>query len=223
MLPRMDVKYLTRDWARATAKPGLDVWRHLPDAERRELIARVPPLIDGPPPDAEFTLVRKRDLSFYPDHQLCEFSDPTVMPPGGRRYAVIGADRTVMVDWTNGPVYKLNAEVPIRLSGNSVRDYVRFFFRYIRGRHGFFHLIERLDDIPFAEEPNEGKCMVLVHCLHPLILTETTDGSYRLHASILFKDRLFSSRVSVAVDGVVSMDNEEVMVDTVGARQDADS
>lgn len=71
-------------------------------------------------------------------------------PPHG---AVHRPDGITVLDWTNAPIYKLNESVPIVLDDKTVGFYVRFFFTYVRGRHGRFLIVESVDDIAWKDEP----------------------------------------------------------------------
>ncbi|MCP5368316.1 MAG: hypothetical protein H6907_10810 [Hyphomicrobiales bacterium] len=218
----MDAQTLSREWARAAAGDGgRRDWEHMELDAVRALLARLDPGLPGAPLDPDYTLARTRPLPFYPGHALCELVNPTVMTDGNPRHAVSGDRAARLLDGTNAVVYDLNRTVPIALNGGNVRDYVRFFFAAVRGRHGHFHVVERLDDINFAGDPDPARQRQVAAHLHPLILAEADgDGGYRLRATILFKDGLFAATVAVAADGMVSMADEEMLLETVGSDPD---
>ena len=125
------------------------------------------PVLEGCEFNPEHTVILALDLSFYPGMTFYEIADVNVQPPL-KRYVVHGQKETVVLDFTNAPIYALNEALPIKLSKKNIESYVRFFFSYVRGKKGRFIICENVDDIPWRDEPPPaarkamGKMMVPV-------------------------------------------------------------
>jgi hypothetical protein len=92
--------------------------------------------------------------------------------------------------------------------------YAKFFFTYVRGRHGRFQIIESIDDIRWQVEPPMQGRKVMQEMLEPMTLvSQDPDGTYNLEAYMLFKDSLFKTKIHVKRDGLVSMSSEELKIE----------
>lgn len=185
------------------------------------VLEEVNPKLDGIPLDALNTTILAYDMPFYPGYRLLDISDHAISPPL-KRFVIHKPGDVVILNWTNDPVYDLNHRLPIRLSDENVAEYVRFFFSYIRGRHGRFIVVEGVDDIKWKEEPPPaarkaiGKMLDLVH-----VKQRSDDGkNYILEARVMFKDSLFKTDVMVNAQGDVVLTNEELLVEDMPVQDD---
>ena len=177
------------------------------------MLDRLNPLFEGLQFDPVETTVLALDLSFYPGFQFLDITDHVSMPPL-QRYALYSVDQVVVLDFTNEPIYKLNASVPIQLSAENIDDYVRFFFSYVRGQHGRFLIVENVDDIQWREDPPPTARKAIGKMVMPVTLNKTDpDGTYNLTASMTFKGSLFKSDLKITPGGQVTLQNEELLVE----------
>ncbi|MCF8495038.1 MAG: hypothetical protein K9G62_00040 [Alphaproteobacteria bacterium] len=155
------------------------------------------------------------DIPFYPGFSFFEVSSTA---PGSTLscYAVRKPGKAIVLDFTNVPVYALNKTAPLRLEEENVGEYVRFFFTYVRGRHGRFLISENVDDIAWKEEPPPAARMAIGKILKPIMLkTMDSAGTFHLVAHMMFKDSLFRSDVNVTKEGFVTLENEELLVEDI--------
>lgn len=195
-----------------------DAFTKLDTIEAQTLLADLNPRIEGSPYDAEKATILSAPVSFYPGHQFVEISDHTTMP--ARKTTLIyktgQASTAVLLDWTNGPIYALNDNAPLTLNENTVNDYVRFFFSYVRGRHGRFVIIESVDEISWKEEPPANARKAVGSLIAPLHLYSVdNDGTYRLSARMLFKDSLFKTDIIVDNQGHINLEDEELVIEDI--------
>lgn len=184
------------------------------------VLAALAPALQTSPFDPARTVVLARDLNFYPGYGLCDITDHGAAPPR-RIFAVTGPGAPVLIDWTNAPIYALNASAPLRLNDQTVADYVRFFFTYVRGRHGRFIVTESTDDISWKEEPPPAARRAVGKILHPIRIAEKTpEGGYMLKGCLMFRDSLFRSDIRVQPDGLVEMTNEELAIEDMPVLDD---
>jgi|AntRauTorcE11897_2_1112592.scaffolds.fasta_scaffold00834_13 hypothetical protein len=195
-------------------------WKKLDPQESKRLLETLNPHIEPISFNPENTTIRLQKLPFYKDFKFYEISDLSTVP-GARKYALSDGKQVYMINWTNGPIYEVNETAPIKLDQNSVRSYVKFFFTYVRGRHGRFMPIESLDEIRWQNEPPAQGRKVIQEMLAPVtVLNQDSDGTFNLEAYMLFKDSLFRTLIHVAPDGNVAMSDEELKIEGMPVIQD---
>jgi hypothetical protein len=196
-------------------------WQKLTPEKAAKILAEVNPALTPVPFRAESTTVRTQRLHFYKDYLLLELTDLSTVP-GARKYAVYKPGDVNVINWTNQVVYEVNEKAPIRLSEETVVDYVKFFFAYVRGRHGRFLIIETIDDVRWQIEPPAQGRKVMQEMLSPVTLeTRDADGTFNLSAFMVFKDSLFRTLIHVKPDGLVSMSEEELKIEGMPVLQDS--
>jgi hypothetical protein len=212
---------MTEDWQ----KLGSDVVARL----LGEVNPRLAPVSFSP----ESTTIRLQKLPFYKDHALLELTDLSTVP-GARKYVIYkpgakapdtysgreaSADVNV-INWTNQTIYDTNDKAPIHLNEDTVVSYVKFFFSYVRGRHGRFLIIETIDDVRWQVEPPAQGRKVMQEMLAPVELENKEADTYNLSAFMVFKDSLFKTRIHVKSDGLVSMSDEDLKIEGMPILQD---
>lgn len=192
----------------------MENWQKMSQDESRRITEAVNPSIEPVPFEAEQTMVRVQPLSFYIDYKLYELTDFSAVP-AAKKYALYAPGKTPYVlSWTNQAIYDANAVAPVQLNAQTVADYVRFFFHYVRGRHGRFLVVETVDDIKWQNDPPPQGRKAMAEILSPVTLTgQDADGGYDLTAFMVFKDALFKTSINVTHDGTVSLSNEELKVE----------
>lgn len=192
----------------------------LDSLEVQNLLEDINPKIDGFDFNPETTTILAQDLNFFPGHRLLEINDVSEKPDM-QRIVIHGTQGTVVMDWTNEPIYGLCEKVPIRLGDDTVADYVKFFFHYVRGRHGRFIIIESVDDIAWSEEPPPPARNAIGKMIEPIAIENRDDEqTYNLVARMIFKDSLFKSKVHVQKNGLVSLSGEELVVEEMPVLED---
>jgi hypothetical protein len=188
--------------------------------ESEGLLKDINPVMDGAAFSPATATLLAQGLGFYPGWRFIEIADYEQHPPR-RRFVIHKAGKAVAMNGSNEPIYALNESVPITLDDSTVTDYVRFFFSNVRGRHGRFLITEAVDDIQWREEPPPAARKAIGKILVPLTLTgREPDGGYRLSACMMFKDSLFKAAVLVRHDGVVSLSDEELLIEDMPVLDD---
>lgn len=156
-------------------------------------------------------------LPFYPDYRFMHIADHATHPPLERFvFHKEGAEDVVIIDWRFDTIYQMNASANFKLDEKSVFDYVRFFFSYVRGRHGQFVLCESADHVKWKDEPPQEVRKSLNQALKPLELKEKVGQSgYVLKAYMMLKDTLFTVSISVDKAGRVGMSDHEILIENI--------
>jgi hypothetical protein len=161
----------------------------------------------------ERTIIMAQGLVFYPGYKLYEVSDQT-QKPEKKLITIINDNKAcTVVDYTYNTIYALNASAPINLDTGVLADYVRFFFGYVRGKHGRFVLVESLDDIPWQEEPPMTARKAISQMIEPLTILDRHPDSYVMEARFIFRDSLIKALLEIGSDGIIKMKDEEILIE----------
>lgn len=166
------------------------------------------------------TIVMTVNVPFYPGYKLADVAD-YAQNPVRRRYALYKPGGSLVLEFTNEPIYKLNTDLPIDLTEDNVHEYVAFFFTYVRGKHGRFLIVENVDDINWKEDPPPSARKAISKMIVPITLHEVDPkGVFHLQASMMFKDSLFKSQVDIDPKGFVTLKDEELLVEDMPVLDD---
>ena len=191
-----------------------EIWHKLSADEMLTVLEAVNQEINPISFHIESTMVRSQNLSFYHDYKLYELTDFSAVPPAKKFALYAPAKKAEMMVWTNEPIYQINSIAPIQLNEQTIADYVRFFFHYVRGRHGRFLIVETVDEIKWQNDPPPQGRKAMQDILSPVTLINRNDaGDYILTAFMVFKDALFKTRVTVDQKGIVTLSDEELKVE----------
>lgn len=187
-----------------------------------EILESINPKLDVAPFDSAITTILSISLPFYKGYDLLDIADHTINPP--KRAVVLYNGKTkdaVIFDWTNGPVYALNDRLPVALNEKNIEEYVRFFFAYVRGKHGRFVIVENVDDIAWKEDPPPAARRAISKMITPVSF-ENREGenTYHLKACMMFRDSLFRTDIYVEPDGRTRMANEELLIEDMPVLDD---
>lgn len=197
-----------------------DAFEKLELEEVATILDRLDSEFEGVQFDPVETTIMAQDIPFYPGYRFLDIADYTVMPER-RRYAVYGKDKFIVLNFSNEPIYAFNKELPIELNEDNIADYVRFFFTYVRGRHGRFLISENVDDINWKEEPPPAARKAIGKMVKPITLIKVDDqGIYHLQACMMFKDSLFKSHVEVQPNGRITLKDEELLIEDMPVLDD---
>jgi hypothetical protein len=197
-----------------------DAMTKLDPLETGILLQELNPKIEGSPYRPDQTVILAMDMPFYPGYRFLELSDHSIMP-ARRTPLVYGPYGVTPLDWTNAPIYQLNETVPIALNEKTIGYYVRFFFTYVRGRHGRFLIVESVDDISWKDEPPPVARKAIGELIAPVqVRGIDPDGSYTVAVRMMFKDSLFKTNVRISPKGVVTMQDEELVVEDIPVLDD---
>jgi len=200
---------------------SLEEWEKLNGVEAKKVLEEINPHIEPVPFNPDTTTVRKQKLSFYEEYILYEMTDLSAIP-GVRKYAIYKPGDVHVLNWTNQMIYEVNENAPIKLDERKILDYAKFFFTYVRGRHGRFLIVEAVDDIRWQSEPPEQGRKVMQEMLEPItLLSQEPDGTYILECYMVFKDSLFKTFVHVKPDGLISLSDEELKIEGMPVVPDA--
>ena len=183
------------------------------------ILDRVNSEIEGVDFDPVNTVIMAVDMPFYPGYRFLDIADHTNSPPT-QRFVLLSDERFSVLNFSNEPIYALNRELPIKLSKDPVLDYMRFFFAYVRGRHGRFLVVEYVDDIAWKDDPPPPARKAIGKMLKPLKLTNKDGEPFQTETTMVFKDSLFSATITATPEGMVSLTDEELLIEDMPVLDD---
>lgn len=163
------------------------------------------------------TTILAIDVPFYPEYRFLDIADHATNPPL-RRFALNkkGSHDYTIIDWTFQTIYDVNQAAPIALTDENVLEYVRFFFRHVKGRHGRFIICESSDNVQWKDEPPLEVRKKLNQTMRPMeIVEKRANGVYKIKAYMMLKDALFNVDVFVDGTGKITMSDHEVMIEDI--------
>ncbi|PCI55469.1 MAG: hypothetical protein COB36_07550 [Alphaproteobacteria bacterium] len=173
--------------------------------------------IEGSTFDPLETTILAVEVPFYTGYRFLSVADHATNPPL-QRFVFQKNDTQdfTVIDWTYKTIYDLNTTVPIALDDKNVLEYVRFFFAYVKGRHGRFIICESADNVQWKDDPPEEVRKKLNKTMQPLEIKEKRkDGVYAIKAFMMLKDALFNVDIYVEPNGRVTMSDHEILIEDV--------
>ena len=181
--------------------------------EAKDILNQVELKFEGGSFTRDNAVILAQDFSFYPGYRFLDVANFENVPPQ-HRYVLYKEDDIIVLNWSNEPIYALNERLPITLNDTNITDYVRFFFAYVRGKQGRFVIVENVDDINWREEPPVAARKAIGTMLEPIhIFNKEKDGTYHLECCLVFKDSLFKSKIEIKTNGLVTLYDEELIVE----------
>ena len=188
-------------------------WQEIDPEEMPRLVAEINRELKERQFDPNTTIGQRADLPWYAEHELYEFTDTASGTPTFKRRILYSPESFQVMNWTNGPIYSTNERAPIHVTEDNAPEYVRFFFNYVKGRHGRFVIVENVDEIDWDGDVPEKAKEKISQMLTPVNVTSSEDGKITLLAYMVFKDSLFRANVHVERDGMVSLSDEALVIE----------
>jgi len=196
-----------------------DSFKEMKPNKLESLLSIVNEKLDGSSIDPEKAKALWHPLPFYDGYQFSEIRLKGENPP--RLANVIAPiddkkwqnENVHVLDGSNKIFYELNESLPIILNDSTIHIYAQFFFSYVRGANGIFHIINSLDDVNWREQPALSGRKALEKMINPVLIKDKSDDGYVLSATIVFKDSLFKSDIIVKNNGMISLSNQEILVE----------
>ncbi len=191
---------------------GSDQFVKLDLLECETVLEDINPALKGSHFHPATVTILAQEPKFYPGYRFLDLADYETVP-NIRKFILYKPGDVVVLNWTNEPIYALNEKAPILLNESTIADYVRFFFTYVRGKHGRFIITENVEDILWRDEPPPAARKAIGKMLEPLHIVERKGGDFKLAARMMFKDSLFKTTVNVQASGLVNLSDEELLIE----------
>ena len=173
--------------------------------------------IEGSIFDPLETTILAIDVPFYSGYRFLSIADYATSPPLQRFvFQKNDSNDFTIIDWTYKTIYSLNEKASIKLDDKNILEYVRFFFSYVKGRHGRFIICESMNNIQWKDDLAEDVKSKINEILKPLEINEKRkDGVYEIKALMMLNDALFKVDIYVDPSGRVTMSDHEIMIENL--------
>lgn len=183
--------------------------------QKEKILEKLNPSFSGSIFEPEHTVILSQKISFYPGYDLLDIIDHSSMP-ALRRIVIYSKDDNFILDYSSSQIYDLNKIIPLKLDTNTAEDYVRFFFKYARGEHGHFLIVENIDDISWKDDPPPNARKAVGKMISPLsLIARDEHGFYVLSSCMIFKDSLFKTKITLDLNGIVSISDEHLLLEDI--------
>ena len=202
-------------------------WAAISDEEAAVLLAQLEALRKSSsqtPLSTSHDLLAMRtiDLPFYADRVLIEALLASkdqeqkailsfVLPKVGDTGDDNGhSDALVVLDGTSVPIHGLNASVPISLGGAAqALAYLRFFCGFLWGDDGGFWAVERIQDLPWSGDADQGLKTAAAADLRPLEIESETQDAFRAKGSVLYDRHIYHAEFEIEKEGIIQMFHDD--------------
>jgi hypothetical protein len=183
----------------------------LDDAE--DVVTRLNPLLDVGAFDPKTATILTLSVSFFKGYIFADVTHHGTLP--AKSVQILYSDKNIIIlNGISKPIYDLAKSHPITLDDKNVCDYVRFFFAHVGDMHGRMALINSVDDIDWREEPPPSARKAMGKMIEPAQITKKLpDGGFEVLTSMIFKNALFQATMQVLKTGIVSIINQELLVE----------
>lgn len=178
-------------------------WRAPSEEERGTLLRLITPV------DGRFAMSADSHVAFcmlpwYEEAPLVRVVDPAW--GDASIYYLVVNERLHRLNGTSPPIHEANLRAPLRLTAETVLDYLSFFCFFVRGEEGPFFLLERADHPILTFEPDEETEQML-HTLAraPTYQGQDQNGHFLCSGIVFYGNALFEASFAVQPSGMVEM------------------
>ncbi|MBI3419174.1 MAG: hypothetical protein HY053_03475 [Proteobacteria bacterium] len=175
----------------------------------KPIIAEAREVLEAKGMDTSALELRMAALPWYESYNFYTIADHEQT-----RYMLYKPGDAELMNWTNEIIYRVNDKAPIKLDRKNVILYSKFFFHYVRGQLGRFIIVEKPDDVAWLDNANEEEMGKVNDRLMPVTYKGIgRDNRYLLTSSVVFKNALFKTNIRVAMDGLMELTDEELLLE----------
>lgn len=188
------------------------IWHRLSGEGLQDLVRNINPVDGKLRVSVQTTQFYWCRLPWYDNVVLLRIRDPGWSRKDLALHYLVMEQALFRLNGTSPAIHEVNAKAPLRLSGENVADYLRFFCLFVHGQEGPFYVLERPDDplLPGREslQPYEKHIKAVSH--------DGIDdkGRFLLSGLVMYSNALFITNFAVQPTGMIEMlDDEPVASD----------
>ena len=166
--------------------------------------------------DAEDWEMSRGVLPFYPNKSIARLKCRINGETKPAYYYLEDGEKPHWLNGTSPPIHKFNAS-HLKLTPDSVRNYLHFFCFFVRGDKGPFFILEDPKLATLSPATTKEDREKIANVAMPAWLIGERRGGFRLLAKIFYGNDLFISYLTVSETGEVEMeDDHAALVDLSG-------
>lgn len=185
-------------------------------------------------PSYELTKISSYSLCFYPAYDLLRLT-ASHRSSGSRRqyFALYSSEKTDLrfLDWESQVIHEMNADQDLRLTDDTLIEYLYFFCYFIKGDDGPFCILGSLDEVNWETDPDDPDSIQWSDDVEP----EARDLSKQISeprpvdlegcddlgaaAELIYGDALFRAEFCVQPSGMVQMVEDHALAHELSVRR----
>ncbi|GAB3767110.1 tetratricopeptide repeat protein [Spirosoma pomorum] len=169
--------------------------------------------------DQDKVYVSVINLPFYNNYKIYRLN--LITDQNIQFYILSNLYNHFILNKTNIPLYSTSS-IDFSINPSNLMNYIMFFFDCVAGRHGKFHIVRDINDIPWWDGvfiSQEIKDKISLNLAPPEYLGLTNDD-YIMRCCMTFKDSLFRSTARVSrIDGIISIIDEELILERLPIKE----
>ena len=191
-------------------------WQKVSGADVEPFLNMINPISSKYTAAAQTATVEWRQLPFYTNIGLVRVQDKSWGADAGPFWFLAKQGRMFHLDGTSAPIHEANEAGPIKVTGDTALEYLRFFCFFVHGEDGPFLILESVEDeaIDQARLDDTTRGIIEGAVLPASYEGEGEEGGHLANAVVLYGDALFSARFSMSEDGMIEMiDDDPIAAD----------
>ncbi len=185
-------------------------WSPIPDAIRDWLCSEVDEIDGKYAVNALTTAMSQVSLPFYKNVRLIRLADGTWDRPDLAIYFLVWGRKLFRLNGMSTPIHDLNHKRPIKLTEDTVLDYLRFFCHFVHGEKGPFLLAESMTQAFIPDTLEEQERTIVSDNVTPVSFNGMTpDNKYECSGIVMYGQSLFFAKFHVYPNGLIEMTEDE--------------
>ena len=164
---------------------------------------------------ADTTRVAWRHLLFYDQVVLTGITNSGWTPPNLKIFYLADQENLYRLNGTAPPIHEVNAKAPVKITDDSVLDYLRFFCFFVRGEGGPNLIAESLDHLEMPKDMDDKTRAIVEGALRPAVYEGTNEqGIFLCNAVVFYSNALFLANFAIQPSGMIEMlDDQPIAAD----------
>jgi hypothetical protein len=187
-------------------------WVRLERQEAHDVIGRLSGQRDAVLFSKDTTEVVKRDIPFYPQHQLFRLTNYATLPTFTLTYLSDGSD-FIALNGTANPIYTVNEKAPLALDETNIIPYLDFFFSNVQGSEGDVFIIKDPRKMPFMDSFTQEQQSRILGTFKPLtVAADAERHGFVVTGTIYYGGGLLAATLFVTAEGKLSFLEQNMLL-----------
>ena len=199
-----------------------DNWTPVTGEELQGFLVQIDPIDGKYEVSADTTQVARRHLSFYDQVILNRITNSGWTPPDLKIFYLADQENLYRLNGTAPPIHEVNAQAPVKITDDSVLEYLRFFCFFVRAEEGPNLIVESLDHPDMPKDMDDKTRAIVEGALRPAVYEGTNEqGKFLCKAVVYYSNALFLANFAIQPSGMIEMLDDQAMVADLPVRVDA--
>lgn len=164
-------------------------------------------------------LIKSSKLPFYKKSELVTVTEPTLTPAVKMRF-IKCQDDLLKLDGTSSSIFEAIEKDEFSLDSNNViKNYLCFYFSYVKGQEGSFCIVEDVEQINFSEEVPEDLYSNLETFISDIEVSDNAKDKKEVKFNMIYADCIYKAVANILDDGEIDIISEEARYSQLPIRE----